>query len=117
MGRTLPLCPVGLARVICSLRHLNVDPEALGDAGMCPIGSFFFRCLSKREFSSGRLLCFGGGSTLPTPLPSLPRATPHPAAFCHQYTRDGMVCNPNPPRTSNIEVEKGRRREVRSPVA
>jgi hypothetical protein len=27
-----------------------------------PAGSFFFRCLSKRESSSGRPLCFGGGS-------------------------------------------------------
>jgi hypothetical protein len=30
----------------------------------------------------------------------------HPATFRRQSTRDGMVCNPKPRRTSNIEMER-----------
>jgi len=47
--------------------------------------------------------------------PPLPRATPHPAAFRRQYTRDRMVC-PRTPRTRGTSGWKEKRGEVRSPV-
>src|SRR3990170_1383885 len=91
---------LGIERPENDLLHPGVDgrPRAhrAGLESHHPIGSFFFRCLSKRVLSSSRPLCFGGGSIFPTPLPPLPRATPHPAAFRHPYTRDGMGGNPRP---------------------
>ena len=66
---------------VIRMEALRILPEGMNGHDRTTaalVGSFFFRCLSKREFSSGRLLCFGGGSTCPTPLPPRNRFAHHP---------------------------------------
>jgi hypothetical protein len=73
---------------------------------------FLFSLLIQEGIFPRRPFCFGGGSIFPTPLSPLPRASLHPAAFRHQYTRSGRGCNPGSTRTSNVE---GEGEEGRSP--